>query len=105
MNGPFSEDSAEVRAYLAAIVNSSDDVIISKNLDGVITSWNRAAVKLFGFSPEEAIGKHIGLIVPPEKMEEEYELLDKVRSGEPIDHFETLRRTRMQDAQPEPPQR
>ena len=94
MNGPFSEDSAEVRAYLAAIVNSSDDVIISKNLDGVITSWNRAAAKLFGYSPDEAIGKHIGLIVPPEKMEEEYELLDKVRSGEPIDHFETLRRTR-----------
>ena len=94
MNGPFSEDSAEVRAYLAAIVNSSDDVIISKNLDGVITSWNRAAAKLFGFSPDEAIGKHIGLIVPPEKMEEEYELLDRVRSGEPIDHFETLRRTR-----------
>ena len=94
MNGPFSEDSAEVRAYLAAIVNSSDDVIISKNLDGVITSWNRAAAKLFGYSPDEAIGKHIGLIVPPEKMEEEYEILDKVRSGQPIDHFETLRRTR-----------
>jgi PAS domain S-box-containing protein len=94
MNGPFSEDSAEVRAYLAAIVNSSDDVIVSKNLDGVITSWNRAAAKLFGYSAEEAIGKHIGLIVPPEKMEEEYEILDKVRSGEPIDHFETIRRAR-----------
>lgn len=94
MNGPFSEDSAEVRAYLAAIVNSSDDVIVSKNLDGVITSWNRAAEKLFGYTSDEAIGKHIGLIVPPEKMEEEYEILDKVRSGEPIDHFETIRRTR-----------
>ena len=82
MNGPFSEDSAEVRAYLAAIVNSSDDVIISKNLDGVITSWNRAAAKLFGYSPDEAIGKHIGLIVPPEKMEEEYELLNTILHGE-----------------------
>ncbi len=94
MNGPFSEDSAEVRAYLAAIVNSSDDVIISKNLDGVITSWNRTAARLFGYSPEEAIGKHIGLIVPPDKMEEEYEILAKVRSGVPIDHFETMRRAR-----------
>ena len=94
MNGPFSEDSAEVRAYLAAIVNSSDDVIVSKNLDGVITSWNRAAAKLFGYTPEEAIGKHIGLIIPSEKMEEEYEILEKVRSGQPIDHFETIRRTR-----------
>jgi PAS domain S-box-containing protein len=94
MNGPFSEDSAEVRAYLAAIVNSSDDVIISKNLDGVITSWNRAAEKLFGYTSDEAIGKHIGLIVPQEKMEEEYEILDKVRAGHPFDHFETVRRTR-----------
>jgi PAS domain S-box-containing protein len=94
MNGPFSEDSAEVRAYLAAIVNSSDDVIVSKNLDGVITSWNRTAEKLFGYTPEEAIGKHIGLIIPPEKMEEEYEILDKMRAGETIDHFETVRRAR-----------
>ena len=96
MNGPFSEDSAEVRAYLAAIVNSSDDVIVSKTLDGVITSWKNpaAAVKLFGYSSEEAVGKHISLIVPAEKMEEEYEILDKVRSGEPLDHFETVRRTR-----------
>ena len=94
MNGPFSEDTAEVRAYLAAIVNSSDDVIISKNLDGVITSWNRAAEKLFGYSSDEAIGKHIGLIIPPEKMEEEYEILAKLRCGEPIDHFETIRRAR-----------
>lgn len=94
MNGPFSEDTAEVRAYLAAIVNSSDDVIISKNLDGVITSWNLTAEKLFGYSPEEAIGKHIGLIIPPEKMEEEYEILAKMRAGERIDHFETIRRAR-----------
>ena len=94
MNGPFSEDSAEVRAYLAAIVNSSDDVIVSKNLDGVITSWNRAAEKLFGYAPEDVIGKHIGVIIPPEKMDEEYEILEKVRSGEPLDHFETVRRTR-----------
>ena len=94
MNGPFSDDSAEVRAYLAAIVNSSDDVIISKNLDGVITSWNLTAEKLFGYASEEAIGKHIGLIIPPEKMEEEYEILAKMRAGERIDHFETIRRAR-----------
>ena len=94
MNGPFSEDSAEVRAYLAAIVNSSDDVIISKNLDGVITSWNLTAEKLFGYSSDEAIGKHIGLIIPPEKMEEEYEILAKMRAGERIEHFETIRRAR-----------
>ena len=85
---------AEARNWLAAIVNSSDDVIISKNLDGVILSWNRAAERLFGYTPEQAIGKHICLIVPSDRMDEEYGLLDRVRTGESVDHFETVRRAR-----------
>ncbi|MBP2160009.1 MULTISPECIES: PAS domain-containing hybrid sensor histidine kinase/response regulator [Asticcacaulis] len=81
-------------AYLAAIVESSDDVIVSKNLDGIITSWNAAAQRVFGYTPEEAIGKHITLIIPPNKIEEEYGILAKVKAGQRVDHFETVRRAK-----------
>ena len=81
-------------AYLAAIVESSDDVIVSKNLDGIITSWNAAAQRVFGYTPEEAIGKHITLIIPPDKIEEEYGILAKVKAGQRVDHFETVRRAK-----------
>lgn len=78
-------------ALLAAIVDSSDDVIVSKNLDGIITSWNRGAERTFGYSAHEAIGKHITLIIPPDRLEEESEILRRLRRGERIDHFETAR--------------
>jgi PAS domain S-box-containing protein len=78
-------------ALLAAIVDSSDDVIISKNLDGIITSWNRGAERTFGFRESEAVGKHITLIVPPDRLEEENDILRRLRRGERVDHFETLR--------------
>jgi PAS domain S-box-containing protein len=81
-------------AYLAAIVESSDDVIVSKNLDGIITSWNATAQRVFGYTPEEAIGKHITLIIPPDKIEEEYGILAKVKAGQRVDHFETVRRAK-----------
>ncbi|HXT49269.1 MAG TPA: PAS domain S-box protein, partial [Gemmatimonadaceae bacterium] len=79
------------RAHLAAIVESSDDAIVSKTLEGVIRSWNRAAERLFGYTAEEAVGQPIMLIVPPERVQEEQEILAKLRRGERIDHFETVR--------------
>jgi PAS domain S-box-containing protein len=79
---------------LASIVDSSDDAIISKNLDGVITSWNKGAERLFGYTPEEAIGQHITLIIPPDRRDEEMEILARLKRGERVDHFETVRITK-----------
>jgi PAS domain S-box-containing protein len=79
------------RALLAAIVESSDDAIVSKTLDGQILSWNAGATRIFGYRADEAIGKHITLIIPPELYEEERLILEKLRRGECIDHFDTTR--------------
>jgi two-component system sensor histidine kinase UhpB len=81
-------------ARLAAIVDSSDDAIVSKTLDGVITSWNRGAERMFGYTEAEAIGQHILLIVPDDRKAEEEEVLARLRRGEKVDHFETMRRTK-----------
>src|SRR5690348_15822964 len=79
------------RAKLAAIVEGSDDAIASKTLDSIVTSWNPAATRLFGYKPEEIIGKSITLIIPPERQAEEDSILDQLRRGERVDHFETVR--------------
>jgi PAS domain S-box-containing protein len=79
------------RAHLAAIVESSDDAIVSKTLEGIIRSWNRAAERLFGYTADEAVGQPITLIIPPERVQEEQQILQKLRRGERIDHFETVR--------------
>ena len=79
---------------LSAIVNSSDDAIISKTLDGIITSWNPAAEKMFGYMAAEAIGQSIRLIIPPERQAEEDYLLERIRDGEKVDHLETIRQTK-----------
>jgi PAS domain S-box-containing protein len=76
---------------LAAIVDSSDDAIVSKNLDGVITSWNQGAERVFGYSSAEAVGRHITLIIPPDRREEEVSILNRIKRGERVDHFETVR--------------
>ena len=76
---------------LAAIVDSSDDAVVSKNVDGIITSWNRSAKRLFGYSAEEAIGQHIKIIVPADRQEEEAGILERLRRGERVEHFETVR--------------
>ncbi len=87
-----SEDwSEEVAARLAAIVESSDDAIVSKTLDGVITSWNHAAERMFGYAPAEAIGRNITLIIPPDRLEEETRVLASIRAGRRVEHFETIR--------------
>jgi PAS domain S-box-containing protein len=86
------KQAEEITGLLAAIVASSDDAIISKNLDGIITSWNKSAERIFGYPPEEAIGRHITLIIPPERYAEESDILARLRRGERIDHFHTVRR-------------
>lgn len=90
----IAETPSHDRALLAAIVESSDDAIISKTLDGVITSWNRGAEKLFGFTAAEAVGQHIFLIIPEDRHAEEAIVLAALRRGEKIDHFETVRVTK-----------
>ncbi|HEU5202417.1 MAG TPA: PAS domain S-box protein [Nitrospira sp.] len=82
----------EAAAYLKAIVDSTDDAIISKNLTGIIQTWNRAAERIFGYTAEEAIGQPILLIIPPERHDEEKTILARLRQGERIDHYETVRR-------------
>lgn len=84
-------DPFTVAARLAAIIDSSDDAIVSKDLDGVITSWNPAAVRLFGYTAEEAVGRSIRLIIPADRQSEEDEVLRRLRLGERVDHFETVR--------------
>jgi PAS domain S-box-containing protein len=90
----YAHDLFLTQARLAAIVDSSDDVIVSKTLDGVITSWNHAAQEMFGWTSAEAIGRHITLIIPAERVAEEDEVLARVRKGERVDHFETVRVTK-----------
>lgn len=82
------------QAQLAAIVSSSDDVIVSKTLQGIITSWNNAAERLFGYKAEEAIGQHITLLIPEELMKEEDYIIGQIRQGNRVDHFETTRVTK-----------
>jgi len=84
----------ETRARLAAIVDSSQDAIIGETLEGIITTWNRGAERLFGYTQAEAVGRHIGLIIPPERMAEEADVLAQLARGTPSEHFETVRVTR-----------
>src|SRR5882757_4734548 len=89
-----SHESGElerVRAHMAAIVDSSEDGIISKTLDGIVTSWNQGAERLFGYTAQEMIGQPITRLIPPESHHEEVEILAKIRRGERIDRYEALR--------------
>jgi PAS domain S-box-containing protein len=89
--GAASQQADIDLARLAAIVESSDDAIVSKTLDGVITSWNPGAVRMFGWTAAEAVGRHITLIIPKERHAEEADVLATLRRGERVDHFETVR--------------
>ncbi|MEO7414722.1 MAG: PAS domain S-box protein, partial [Opitutaceae bacterium] len=82
----------EISARLAAVVESSDDAIVSKTLEGAITTWNSGAERMFGYTAEEAVGKPVSLLIPPSRIDEEPEILRRIRQGERIDHYETVRR-------------
>jgi sigma-B regulation protein RsbU (phosphoserine phosphatase) len=81
----------EISGRLAAIVESSEDAIISKTLEGVITAWNRGAEKLFGYTSSEALGKSMRMLIPPQRMNEEPEILMRIGRGDSVEHFETTR--------------
>ena len=85
---------ARERLYPAAIIASSNDVIVTKNLDGRISSWNPAAERLFGFTAEEAIGSSIDLIVPDNRRSEERLIMERIRKGEKVEHYETTRKSK-----------
>lgn len=88
------KQAEEKSAKLAAIVESSDDAIISKTLDSIVTSWNAAAGRLFGYTEDEMIGETIYKLIPPDRLDEEPQILARLRSGERVDHFETKRITK-----------
>jgi len=85
-------ESKKQFGWLAAIVQSSDDAIISENLDSIIISWNKAAERLFGYLAEDVIGKSITILIPPERQDEEHTILKLIRRGHRIEHYETVRR-------------
>lgn len=87
-----SKRAEEAQSRLAAIIESSDDAIVSKGLDGIITSWNKAAERIFGYTANEAIGQPIYLIIPPDRKDEEKDILERIGQGQRIDHFQTVRR-------------
>jgi PAS domain S-box-containing protein len=84
-------ESEQRLRYLASIVESSDDAIVSKNLDGIIASWNSGAERLFNYTADEAVGRPITIVIPPDRQDEERLILTRIRRGERIDHFETVR--------------
>jgi PAS domain S-box-containing protein len=85
-------NSLQAASLLSAIVDSSDDAIVSKDLDGVITSWNKGAERLFGYTAAEVVGQSITLLMPPDRIYEEPKILARIRRGERVKHFETVRK-------------
>lgn len=89
--GDSSRRAFTTQSKLAAIVGSSDDAIVSKNLDGTITSWNDGAQRLFGWTEVEAVGRPVTILIPPDLVHEETDILSRLRAGKRIDHYETVR--------------
>src|SRR6201993_373180 len=85
------KNNEEAALRLAAIVESSDDAIVGKNLDGIITSWNAGAERIFGYMAEEIIGKPIMILIPPDHQKEEEGIIERIRRGQRVEHFETVR--------------
>ncbi len=86
------KQAQSISAHLAAIIESSDDAIISKDLNGVITSWNKSAERIFGYSAADIIGRHVTTIIPSDRLNEEEKILTTLQTGNRVDHFETIRR-------------
>ena len=82
----------EIKQRFSSIVQFSDDAIISKNLKGIIESWNEGAERIFGYTANEAIGQSVEMLIPPDRIDEEWEILNRIRRGEHIEHYETVRR-------------
>src|SRR6202012_1875678 len=89
--GDLRETADRYRAWLAAMVEQADDAIVSKDLNGVITSWNAGAQRLFGYDATEAVGRPILIVIPADRQDEEPVILSRIRRGERIEHFETVR--------------
>ncbi len=89
-----TEQLGEYRARLVSIIDSSEDAIYSKGLDGIITSWNRGAERIYGYAPEEVVGKHISILAPDDRRDEIPEILRKIARGETIEHYESTRVTK-----------
>lgn len=92
--GNAEQRERELLERLAAIVESSDDAIISKDMNGIIQSWNRGAERIFGYRPEEIVGKHISTLAAPDRVDEIPDILERLARGERVDHYETKRRTK-----------
>jgi two-component system CheB/CheR fusion protein len=91
-SNPLSDVTEIAVLRLAAIVESSEDAIVSKDLNGIINSWNKGAERILGYTAEEAIGMPVTMLIPPDRQDEEKEILDRIRRGQRIEHFETIRR-------------
>src|SRR3982750_4247036 len=94
MNGGSEITPAEATARLAAIVESSDDAIVSKTLQGIIKTWNHGAERIFGWTAAEVIDKPITIIIPDDRLDEEPKILERMSRGERVDHFQTIRKTK-----------
>ena len=92
MTNSSNQRAALDQALLAAIVESSDDGIISIDLSGVVGSWNTGAAKLYGYAAAEVVGQSITVLIPPDRADEELRILDRIRRGERVEHYETVRR-------------
>src|SRR4028118_2038246 len=87
-NLPFDETAA---SWLTAIIESAEDAIISKTLEGIITSWNKSAQRIFGYTAEEIVGKSVLTLIPPDMQHEEKLIIGKIKAGDRIEHYETIR--------------
>ncbi|HYO92211.1 MAG TPA: PAS domain S-box protein, partial [Pyrinomonadaceae bacterium] len=85
------QNSSLARYWLSAIIESADDAIISKSLEGVIMSWNKGAERIFGYTADEIVGKPVTTLIPPDHLDEEPVILSRLRAGQRIEHYETIR--------------